>query len=109
MDGEATLAAAMQARTSAEATMLPRIRGVIDALKGMMGPHNAALGTYGVEADKAPAPLTSVQLAERAAKAKATRVARGTLGSKQKSQIKGTVTAPAAPPVTPVTPPKAGG
>jgi hypothetical protein len=79
------------------------------------------LADFGLTPPKARAPLTTDQLAARAAKAKATRAARGTTSRKQKLAVKGDVTGvavtpvtapnqakpPAAPavPVTPATPP----
>jgi hypothetical protein len=78
------------------------------------------LADFGLTPPKARAPLTTAQRAARAAKAKATRVARGTTSKKKKLAVKGDVTgvtvtpvhapteaAPAAPgsPVTPASPP----
>jgi hypothetical protein len=77
------------------------------------------LADFGLKPHKARAPLTSEQLAAQAAKAKATRVARGTTSKKKKLAVKGDVTgvtvtpvhapaaAPPAEPVTPVMPPPA--
>jgi hypothetical protein len=82
------------------------------------------LADFGVPAPKARAPRTSAQNAAAAAKAKATRAARGTTSKKQKLAVKGDVsgvtitpvTTPAAPapspavqpaPSEPATPPKA--
>ena len=74
------------------------------------------LADFGLAPPKARAPLTAQQRAARAAKAKATRVARGTTSKKQKLAVKGNVTgvtvtpmtaptaAPPAAPVPPVTP-----
>jgi hypothetical protein len=78
------------------------------------------LADFGVTPPKARTPMTSEQLAARAAKSLATRKARGTTSKKQKLAVKGNVTgvnitpvtastgtAPAAPvpPVTPASPP----
>jgi len=79
------------------------------------------LADFGLTPAKARTPLTAAQLTARAAKAKATRTARGTTSKKQKLAVKGNVTgvtvipntvptaapSPAAPasPVTPATPP----
>jgi hypothetical protein len=67
---------------------------------------NAAqtLADFGLTPPRARTPLTTEQLAARAAKAKATRTARGTTSKKQKLAIKGNVT---GAPVIPVTPPAA--
>ncbi len=73
----------------------------------------AMLADFGIAPPKARTPMTAEQLAARAAKAKATRIARGTTSKKQKLAVKGDVTgvvvtpvrsqASAAPPVQPVT------
>jgi hypothetical protein len=59
------------------------------------------LADFGVTPPKARTPLTAGEKASAAVKAKATRVARHTMGSKQKKSVKGTVTATA--PATPST------
>jgi hypothetical protein len=58
------------------------------------------LADFGLTPPKARTPLTTEQLAARTAKAKATRTARGTLGKKQKTAIKGNVTGVTVTPVT---------
>jgi hypothetical protein len=75
-----------------------------------------ALADFGLEPRKVPTPLTSEEKAAAAAKAKATRLARGTTSKKQKLTVTGNVTgitvtpitaptaAPPAAPVIPVTP-----
>jgi hypothetical protein len=79
------------------------------------------LADFGLTPPKARTPLTTEQRAARAAKAKATRTARGTTSRKKKLVIKGNVTgvtvtpittptaatppASPVPPVTPATPP----
>ena len=73
------------------------------------------LAGLGLAPRKPRTPLTAEQLAARVAKAKATREARGTKGSKQKAAIVGNVTgvsispltAPAAVPATTAAAPKA--
>jgi hypothetical protein len=71
------------------------------------GDATQTLADYGLKPAKAKAPLSSEQKAAAAAKARATRTARGTTSKKQKAAIKGTVTAPAAtPPATPAVPSK---
>jgi len=74
------------------------------------------LADFGLAPRKEPAPKTSEEKAAAAAKAEATRIARGTTSKKQKLTVKGNVTgitvtpitaptaAPPAAPVTPVTP-----
>ncbi len=51
-----------------------------------------ALADFGLAPPKQPAPMTSEQYAARAAKARATREARGTTSPKQKLTVKGNVT-----------------
>jgi hypothetical protein len=58
------------------------------------------LADFGVPPRKQPAPRTSAQNAAAAAKAKATRIARGTKSRKQKLAIKGDVTGVEIAPVT---------
>jgi hypothetical protein len=71
------------------------------------------LSDFGLTPRKVPAPLTTEELAAKAAKSKATRAARGTTSKKQKLAVTGNVTgvtvtpitAPAVvPPVSPVSP-----
>jgi hypothetical protein len=59
----------------------------------------STLADYGMTPRKARTPLTAEQKVAAAAKAKATREARHTMGSKQKKGVKGTM--PAAVPTTP--------
>jgi hypothetical protein len=58
------------------------------------------LADFGVPPPKAKTPLSSAQKAAATAKAKATRQARGTVGSKKKLAIKGNVTGVTVTPVT---------
>jgi hypothetical protein len=60
------------------------------------------LADFGLKPRKQPAPRTPEQKAAAVAKAKATRAARHTMGTKQKAQVKGTV--PQAVPATPPAP-----
>jgi hypothetical protein len=89
------------------------VRGLRQYVINVYGQNSPVLADFGFTAPKR-APLTPEQQVARAAKADATRKARGTLGKKQKAKIKGTVTAtaPAIPPtsatpptVTPAAPP----
>jgi hypothetical protein len=74
-----------------------------------MFPPPEVLSDCGVSPRKKPAPLTPEQRVVRAAKAKATRLARGTMSAKQKALIQGTVPATVTlatdGSVTPATPP----
>jgi hypothetical protein len=58
------------------------------------------LADFGLEPPKAPKPRTAEQLAAVKAKAKATRLARGTTSKKQKLAIRGNVTGVDIVPVT---------
>jgi len=68
------------------------------AFKAALGKKAPALKNLGIEPDKTPAPLTTEQQTERIAKAKATRIARHTMGKKAKSKIKGQPPTPPAGP-----------
>ncbi|HEY3822343.1 MAG TPA: hypothetical protein VGL81_34495 [Polyangiaceae bacterium] len=85
-------------------------------LLSMFGTATTTLILFGLEPRKAPAPRTGTEIAAAAAKAVATRLARGTTSKKQKLKVSGNVTgvtvtpvtaptAAPAPPVTPVSPP----
>jgi hypothetical protein len=58
------------------------------ALASALGPQSPQLAQFGLKPKKSPRPLTSKQLAVRAAKAAATRNLRGTTGPLQKASIK---------------------
>jgi hypothetical protein len=58
------------------------------AVISYFGAKSPQLVKFGLEPRKTPAPLTSMQLAVRAAKVKATRQQRGTKGPVQKAGIK---------------------
>jgi len=98
-DAKSALSTARQARLKAEPNAVPRIRLVVEAVKGMMGSHNPALEGLGITPDKVAAPLPAEKEVLKAQRNAATRVARGTKGKKQKAAIKGQV--PAAAPVAP--------
>jgi hypothetical protein len=81
--------------------------GLRQSLLVAFGGSVDVLADFGLTPHKTPATRTPEQKAASAAKAKATRAARHTMGSKQKAAIKGTtVTAPQSGDVTkvPVTP-----
>jgi hypothetical protein len=111
------LAAEQMAETQVGPILLAYKRLVLAAFANA----TQTLADFGLAPPKARTPLTVERLAARAAKAKATRAARGTTSKKQKLAIKGNVTGvtvtpvaaptaakpPAAPvpPVTPASPP----
>ena len=114
--------AAKHALTTAqgiETQVDPVIQAYTRFIQGMFASASPTLADFGLSPRKVPAPRTVEQKAAAAAKARATRAARGTGGKKQKAAVKGNVTgivvtpitappatAPAAPvaPVTPASP-----
>jgi hypothetical protein len=94
-------AALAKAVADAEALMTST-QPVVDAVKQialiMYVNQPAVLTVFGITPKKVPVALTAVELAERAAKAAATRLARNTMGPKEKAKVKGVLpaTAPAA-------------
>ncbi len=102
---------ALAAVQAAEAQVDPILRAYTRLVFAAFANATQTLADFGLTPPKARTPLTSEQLAARAAKAKATRIARGTASKKKKLAVKGDVTgvtvtpvrAPtAAPPVAPV-------
>ena len=87
------------------ASQMPAARAYYAALKAAMisylGAQSPQLVKFGLKAQKARAPLTSTQLAVRAAKVKATRALRGTKGSVQKAGIRSGPMAISIGPVAP--------
>jgi hypothetical protein len=85
------------------------LSGLQQALRVAFGGQIDVLGDFGLAARKPRTPLTPQQKAAAAAKARATREARHTMGHKQKAKIKGTVPQAANPPAAtpPATPPAA--
>jgi hypothetical protein len=98
--------AAAKAAVATERAQAPALNVVIDAFEAFVrltfGPTGTELPDFGLTPHKEPAPLTTEQKAVAAAKRKATREARGTMGSKQRKSVKGNVTASIV--VTPLTP-----
>ena len=100
----ATWQAAVKANADERASSRTLVLGVTQVLQVMYGGSIDTLAEFGLKPRKVPAPLTPEQRVAKAAKAKATRAARHTMGTKQKAKVKGTVTtivtpaSPAAPP-----------
>jgi hypothetical protein len=95
--------AAVQAERTAVAAATAMIAVLKPYLKVRLGKSNPTLKSqFGVAPAKAAKKPVAVKSAA-IAKAKATRTARHTMGTKQRASIKGTVAAPAAP--APETPP----
>ena len=108
------LASAMQARNAAEtgakdaltaeqaaqAQIGPILRAYERLVLATFASASQTLADFGLTPPKARTPLTTQQLAAQAAKAKATRIARGTTSRKKKLAIKGDVTGVVVTPVT---------
>ena len=88
--------AATKAKVAAMAAQLPALRTVMSAfvqfLRAAFGNQPDVLADFGLVPRKAATPLTVEQKATAAAKRKATRAARNTMGAVQKKSVKGTVT-----------------
>jgi hypothetical protein len=97
---EGALKAARAAAAAAQAKEGVTVRGVRDiaALQFKSAPD--VLTDLGITPRKAPKPLSSAARAAAEAKAKATRIARGTKGKKQKAAVTGNVTGVTIVPVT---------
>jgi hypothetical protein len=114
MSARAALEAAIQAEKEESAQSQALVSGTKQALKVMFAGQIPELADFGLKAPKARTPLTPEEKVAVAAKAKATRAARHTIGPKAKAKITGAtpapVTAPSpapvppAPAVAPVTP-----
>jgi hypothetical protein len=112
----AALKVALAAWDAEDAKMGPVVLALRRTLQSMYANAPDTLLGFGLEPRKVPAPRTAAQKAASAAKAKATRIARGTTSKKQKLAVSGNVTgvnivpitAPtSAPPGQPVTAPPA--
>jgi hypothetical protein len=100
-----------QARNNVLPAQRKLAKGLRHALIGIFGQGSPMLEQFGIKA-AVRNPLTAEQLSLRAARARATRVARHTLGTRQKQAIRGVVTTTpteASGPATPVLPKGANG
>ena len=104
-DAEEKYREALAARAKIEEKVKARRKVIRAAIKGAMGGDNQKLGRYGMSPDKSPEPLHVEELTHKVAQARATRIARHTMGKKQKLAIKGVVppTASPAPTTSPAT------
>ena len=95
--------AATKAKLAAEATDMPSLRTFMSAfvtyVKAAYGASPDVLADFGIH-PTTRAPLTVQQKAAAAAKRASTRAARHTMGTKQKSAVKGDVTGVIVTPVT---------
>jgi septal ring factor EnvC (AmiA/AmiB activator) len=100
-----TAKATTKAKVTAEQSSLPSLRSFMKTYKTYLKAAYAStpdvLADFGLHA-KEPTPLTAEAKTAAAAKRKATRAARHTMGSQQKKSVKGTVTGVV---VTPIAPP----
>ena len=78
----------------------PVVLALKRSLLAMFGDATDILALFGLEPQKAPAPRTGPEIAAAAAKANATRIARGTTSKKQKLAITGNVTGVQVIPIT---------
>jgi hypothetical protein len=94
--GVADARAALKSKIADEVTQGAPLRSQMAAFAAFVKTSFAGspdvLADFGLKAKKARTPLTIPQKAASAAKAKATRAARHTMGTKQKMAVKGTVT-----------------
>jgi len=96
----AALKVTLAAWNTEEAKMAPVILALRRILQSMYADAPDTLAVFGLEARKVPAPRTLAQKAATAAKAKATRIARGTTSKKQKLTVSGNVTGVTITPIT---------
>jgi hypothetical protein len=93
---------ATKAKIAAEDAQAPTLRSQMAALAAIVKASYAnspdVLAGFGLNPRKARTPQTIDEMASAAAKRAATRAARHTLGSKQKQQVKGTITTIVSPP-----------
>jgi hypothetical protein len=96
----AALKVALAAWDAEEAKMGPVVLALRRTLQSMYANAPDTLLGFGVEPRKVPAPRTAAEKAASAAKAKATREARGTTSKKQKLTVSGNVTGVTITPIT---------
>jgi hypothetical protein len=105
-----------QARLKAVPTIRLYAENLRAALLGYFGPGSPQLGQFGIKQHGGKRTLTAAQLALRAAKSKATRAMRHTMGARQKQAVRAkgaTLTlggeAASSSPTTPASPGSSGG
>jgi hypothetical protein len=91
---------AVAALRTTETKVDPVIRDYVTFLRATFSNAKAQLGDFGLQAPKARTPLPPEQRLAATAKAKATRVARGTVGKKKKLIVKGDVIGVTVTPIT---------
>jgi hypothetical protein len=109
MNASKTARAASQKAVNDTKATLESTQSIVDAVRQialiMYANQPEVLVAFGVAPRKVPLPLTAAEKVERAAKAAATRLARGTKGPKAKLKVTGA--APTAAPVASATTPHA--
>jgi hypothetical protein len=90
---------ALTAEQAAQAQIGPILRAYERLVLAAFANASQTLADFGLTPPKARTPLTAQQLAAQAAKAKATRIARGTTSRKKKLAIKGDVTGVVVTPI----------
>jgi hypothetical protein len=101
---KATWVAARQAITTTEAQDGQIVKGIREVVALMFTNAPDTLASLAIAPKKSPRPLTTLQRAAAEAKAKATRLARGTTSKKQKATVQGNVTGATIVPVLAPTP-----
>jgi len=91
---------ALAALRAKKATVDPVIRAYVTYLRATYSNATAVLSDYGLQAPKARSPMAAQTRIAATEKARATRVARGTVGKKKKLAIKGDVTGVIVTPIT---------
>jgi len=102
---QASAKVAVAALRATSAQVGPTVLALKRNLLATFGTASDTLALFGLEPRKAPAPRTGAENAAAAAKAKATREARGTTSKKKKLAVSGNVTGITVTPIT--TPPAA--
>ncbi|HZU95270.1 MAG TPA: hypothetical protein VFF73_01075 [Planctomycetota bacterium] len=97
------------ARDAAKPTAEQLIADIKKGVDLQFGEDSTEFTTFGFKPRKKRTPSTGEQNVQKAAKAAATRKARGTLGPKARLQVKGAVPSPAPTPTTPPTNGQVGG
>jgi hypothetical protein len=91
---------ALRAERETETKVGPVVRAYKRFLIATFGSATQILAEFGLEPPKAPKPRTAEGIAAAAAKGRATRKARGTVGKRKKLAVKGDVTGVIVTPVT---------
>jgi hypothetical protein len=107
VDAHGALETALKNRADAAPSATRFVAGFYAVLPQYLGSNSAEIATFGKALAKPRAPLTVEQKVAAAAKAKATRAARHTMGKKQRKAITGQSPAPTTP-AAPAAPPKQG-